>query len=135
MLNLIYLLKVCILLMYRRLTIGTKHGKLIKYVGGYVAVGWLATEIAFFTACRPFNGYWAVPPPDPQCTTLAHYAIIQGCFNISGDLMIIFIPLPIIASLQLPLKQKVMLGVVFSMGFFVVSFTPVSHSNRCVRTH
>jgi hypothetical protein len=124
MLNLIYLLKVCILLMYRRLTIGTKHGKMIKYLGGYVAVGWVATEIAFFTACHPFKGYWAVPPPDPQCTTLAHYAIVQACFNISADLMMIFIPLPMIASLQLPLKQKIMLGVIFSMGFFVVSSSP-----------
>jgi hypothetical protein len=58
-----------------------------------VFIGWFATEITFFTACQPFEGYWGMPPPDPQCTTLQKYAIVQGCFNISSDVVMICIPM------------------------------------------
>jgi hypothetical protein len=121
MLNVIYTLKACLLIMYHRLTVGTTESKLVKLLGAYVAIGWASTQIAFFTACRPFYGYWAVPPPDPQCTTLQHYAIVQACFNLSSDVMMLFIALPMVYKLKLPLKQKIVLGVVFSMGIFVVS--------------
>jgi hypothetical protein len=123
MLNVIWVLKACMLFMFARVTVGTTHIKWIRFVAAYVVVGWIAVEIAFFTACRPFNGYWAVPPPNPQCTTLEHFAIVQATFNISSDLFIIAIPIPMIASLSLPLKQKIGLGLLFSMGTFVVRLT------------
>jgi hypothetical protein len=120
MLNVIWCLKACMLFMYARMTIGTTHMKLVKYLAIYVAIGWVSVEIAFFTACRPFKGYWGMPPPNPQCTTLEHYAIIQAVFNISSDLCMLAIPLPMVVSLKLPLKQKIVLAFVFSMGSFVV---------------
>jgi hypothetical protein len=121
MLNVIYTLKLCLLIMYSRLTFNTQLVHLVKYLGAYVCVGYVATEIAFFTACTPFSGYWAVPPPNPQCTTLQHYAIVQACFNISSDLMMLGIPLPMILRLKKPIKHKIVLCVVFCMGIFVVS--------------
>lgn len=123
MLNVIWTLKACMLLMFARMTSGTTHIKWIKLVAIYVAVGWVAVQIAFFTACMPFNGYWAVPVSNPQCTTLQHYAMVQAVFNLSSDVLIIAVPIPMIVSLTLPTKQKVGLGVLFSMGTFVVSWT------------
>ncbi|KAF2118445.1 hypothetical protein BDV96DRAFT_386512 [Lophiotrema nucula] len=120
MLNVIWSLKVCMLFMYARMTAGTKYLKWVKYLGIYVFLGWLAVEIAFFTACRPFQGYWGMPPPNPQCTTLEHYAMVQAVFNISSDICMLAIPLPMIVSLSLPLKQKIVLSIVFSMGAFVI---------------
>src|SRR5215471_1601825 len=96
MLNVIYCIKVCMLIMYTRLTLGLTAQRLVKYLATYVAAGWVGTEIAFFTACRPFPGYWAMPPPDPQCTTLYNYAIVQGCFNITSDFLMLFISLPLV---------------------------------------
>jgi len=120
MLNVIYTIKACMLLMYTRLTLGSNSQRHVFYLAIYVACGWVATEIAFFTACTPFSGYWAMPPPNPQCTTLQHYAIIQGCFNISSDTLMLFIPLPLIFRLAMPLKQKIVLVIIFSMGTFVI---------------
>jgi hypothetical protein len=120
MLNVIYTVKACMLIMYTRLTLGLNAQSFVRYLSIYVAIGWLATEIAFFTACRPFSGYWAMPPPDPQCTTLEHYAIIQGCFNITADLMMLSIPLPLITRLSVPWRQKGVLLAIFSMGIFVI---------------
>jgi hypothetical protein len=120
MLNVIYTIKACMLIMYTRLTLGLTTQRLVRYLAVYVAVGWCSTEIAFFTACRPFTGYWAMPPPDPQCTTLQYYAIVQGCFNISSDTLMLFIPLPLITRLSMPWKQKAVLMIIFSMGIFVI---------------
>ncbi|KAI6248186.1 hypothetical protein HI914_03123 [Erysiphe necator] len=120
MLNVIYTIKTCMLIIYSRLTLGLQIRKMLVYLSVYVAVGWVSTQIAFFTACRPFAGYWAMPPPNPQCTTLEHYAIVQGCFNISSDILMLSIPLPLITKLNVPLKQKSVLLIIFSMGIFVI---------------
>lgn len=120
MLNLVYSIKACMLVMYTRLTLGLTTQRLVRYLSCYVAVGWLASQIAFFAACRPFKGYWGMPPPDPQCTTLEHYSIAQACFNISSDSLMLFVPLPLILRTTMPLKQKAVLSVIFSMGLFVI---------------
>ncbi|KAH7124072.1 hypothetical protein B0J11DRAFT_607086 [Dendryphion nanum] len=120
MLNLIWSLKVCMLFMYARMTEGTNHRKWVKYLAIYVAVGWVAVQITFFTACRPFKGYWGMPPPNPQCTTLEHYAIINAVFNLSSDFGMLLLPIPLLISLSLPTKQKAVLAIVFSMGVFVI---------------
>lgn len=67
-----------------------------------------------------------MPPPNPQCTTLEHFAIVQATFNISSDILIIAVPIPMVASLTLPLKQKIGLGVLFSMGTFVVRLSTIT---------
>ncbi|KAH8670281.1 hypothetical protein BGZ60DRAFT_527754 [Tricladium varicosporioides] len=120
MLNVIYVIKACMLLMYTRLTLGLAIQRMVFYLSIYTFIGWAATEIAFFTACTPFSGYWAMPPPNPQCTTLEHYAIVQACFNISSDTLMLLIPLPLITRLNVPWKQKYVLMIIFSMGTFVI---------------
>ncbi|KAH6673141.1 hypothetical protein B0J14DRAFT_654871 [Halenospora varia] len=120
MLNVIYIIKACMLVMYTRLTLGLAIQRMVFYLSIYTFAGWVATEIAFFTACTPFSGYWAMPPPNPQCTTLQHYAIVQACFNISSDALMLLIPLPLITRLNVPWKQKSVLIVIFSMGTFVI---------------
>lgn len=120
MLNVIYTIKACMLLMYTRLTLGLRDSRLVRYLAIYVAVGWFVTELTFFLACRPFSHYWALPPPDPQCTTLENYAIVQGIFNISADLLMLCIPIPLIVRMKLPWRQKIVLVFIFSLGVFVV---------------
>jgi hypothetical protein len=120
MLNVIYTIKSCMLIMYTRLTLGLTANRLVYYLAVYVAIGYIASQIAFFTICIPFNGYWAMPQPNPQCSTLTHYSIVQGCFNISADILMLFILLPLITKLTMPLKQKAVLLIIFSLGMFVI---------------
>lgn len=120
MLNTIYFLKACMLLMYTRLTMGLRQQRMVRAIAVYVGLGWVGTELAFFVACRPFTGYWAVPPPDPQCTTLRNFSIVQCCFNISSDILMLAIMLPLLLQVKLPLRQKIALVAVFSLGSFVI---------------
>lgn len=120
MLNTIFLIKAAMLIMYLRLTSGLHQRKIVKGIAIYTACGWVGTELAFFFVCRPFSDYWAVPPHDPQCTTFEYYAITQACFNISSDLLMLGIMLPLLLQVNLPVKQKLALIGLFSMGFFVI---------------
>ncbi|KAL2880129.1 hypothetical protein SGCOL_004514 [Colletotrichum sp. CLE4] len=120
MLNLIYVLKACVLILYTRLTLNLAAQRLVRWLAIYVAIGWTATQITMFSACRPFSGYWAMPPPDPQCTTYENYAILQGWFNISSDTLMLMIPLPLVFRMKVLWKQKLVLLFVFSLGICVI---------------
>ncbi|KAF2627761.1 hypothetical protein BU25DRAFT_439744 [Macroventuria anomochaeta] len=116
-----WLLKACMLLLFARMTSGTTHIKWIKIVVIYVVIGWVAVQVAFFTACMPFSGYWAVPVSNPQCTTLEHFAIVQAKCNLSSDVLIIAVPVPVVMSLSLPTKQKIGVGVAVQHGHIIAS--------------
>ncbi|KZL79714.1 hypothetical protein CI238_06337 [Colletotrichum incanum] len=120
MLNLIYVLKACVLILYTRLTLGLAAQRFVRYLAVYVAVGWTATQITMFAACRPFSGYWAMPPPDPQCATYERYAILQGWFNISSDVLMLLVPLPLVFRMEIAWRQKVVLIFIFSLGLCVI---------------
>lgn len=56
-----------------------------------------------------------------QCATYYHHMIFATAWNISADLVLLAIPLKIIPGLQLPLRRKIMLICVLSLGVFNVS--------------
>ncbi|KAF8539329.1 hypothetical protein BDD12DRAFT_838732 [Trichophaea hybrida] len=120
MLITIWSAKACMLLFYSVLTTGLHAKRVVKGVAIYVGCGFIACELTFFFACRPFSGYWAVPPPDSQCTTFVHYAIVNAVFNISSDIMMMGIPLPLLVASRLPTKHKIAVCGVFLMGVFVI---------------
>jgi hypothetical protein len=126
MLTHVWVIKACMLLTFARMTSGTIYLRWIKIVAVWVVLGYVAVQVTISTACRPFTGYWTVPPPNPQCRMRQHYAIVQAIFNISTDLSIIAVPIPMVASITLPIKQKIGLRILFNMGIFVV---------RCFETH
>lgn len=92
---------------------------------GLPSVQWLLVRLHCVSIRSNTYLQRGMPPPDPQCTTFQRFAMIQAVFNLSSDVLIIAIPIPMIASLTLPLKQKIGLGVLFSMGSFVVSLDTI----------
>ncbi|KAG8424963.1 hypothetical protein J3458_001710 [Metarhizium acridum] len=118
----VWIVKTCLLIMYYRLTLGLAQNTAVKLVAVYVAIGWIVMEMLYFGVwCRPFSGYWEVPPSNPQCATALHHLITNAVFNISSDIMIILIPIPLLLRTQWPLKKKLILCVVFGLGGFTVS--------------
>lgn len=90
-------------------------------MAGYVVLGYCVMEILFFAVwCRPFYNYWSVPATNPQCSTYQDHLIVNTVLNVSSDVMMLCIPLPILMKAKLPLQKKLILGVVFSMGIFVI---------------
>ncbi|EXM13984.1 hypothetical protein RAB80_003612 [Fusarium oxysporum f. sp. vasinfectum] len=117
----IWLMKYCLLLMYNRLTMSLSQNLAVKFVAAYVTAGFVIMEILYLGVwCRPFNQYWAVPPKNTQCSAATNHLITNAVINITSDIMIILIPMPIFLKSQLPLKRKAVLIGVFALGAFTI---------------
>ncbi|KAH6671791.1 hypothetical protein B0J14DRAFT_564387 [Halenospora varia] len=113
--------KICLLLMYNKLTFGLKQHLAVKIVGVYVVGNLILMEVLYFGVwCRPFNQYWAVPAANEQCSTALHHLITNAVFNITSDIMMLCIPLPLLINSQLPRPKKLILCGLFSLGVFVI---------------
>ncbi|PNY24783.1 Uncharacterized protein TCAP_05284 [Tolypocladium capitatum] len=117
-----FLCKICMCLLYFKLTSGLNRQVQVKILMGYVVLGWLVTEIFFFGIwCRPFVDYFRVfDDNDPQCETSQKHLVMSYVFNISSDVLMLAVPVPLLLSSQLPWKQKAAMTGVFSFGVFVI---------------
>lgn len=92
----------------------------MKAIAVYVFCGFLASQLTLFTACRPFSGYWSVPPISTQCWSYWHFEYVQGTFNVSADLLMLLVAIPLVAKVRLPWLQKAPLLAVFGLGILVI---------------
>ena len=97
-----------------------KQQRFVKICAAYTFLGWLATELTLFLNCHPLSGYWTLPPPQRECATYSRYEIIQCIFNISSHVAILLVILPLLFRARMPLRTKIPLLIVFSMGIVVV---------------
>ena len=98
-----------------------RQNQAVKFVAIYTVLGLIIMEILYLGVwCRPFAEYWAVPPNNVQCSAATNHLITNAVLNISSDIMIILIPMPIFLKAQLPLKKKAILCCVFAVGGFTV---------------
>ena len=110
------LVKISILLQYRRIfpTPGMQRATTIGLV---IICAWGITDIMMYSMiCVPIESLWDRSVPG-HCLPLipAYYA--PACINIATDFGTWVLPLPIIRSLNLPIRQKVMLMLIFGLGF------------------
>jgi fucose permease len=85
-----------------------------------VNVGGLALTVLNILQCRPVNAAWASPvPASATCTNIVTIYLSSAPLNIITDLAIFFLPMPILTSMRLPRKQKIILVITFGFGVFV----------------
>ncbi|KAJ5925911.1 hypothetical protein N7454_007421 [Penicillium verhagenii] len=116
----VWSLKACMLVIYARITEGLKQRKWINWIAIYVVVGFVGTELSLFLICRPLSAYWAVPTSNYQCSSYQYYEIVQGCLSISADIFMLIVAIPMMVQVRVPLKQKMILIILFGMGIFVI---------------
>jgi len=79
----------------------------------------LAVVIVTLAECRPFSDYWAVLPTGPaQCCQGSAQLLTTSIGSALTDLLMIFFPVPIIASTSLKLSRKIVLMLLFCLGVF-----------------
>ncbi|KAJ4305791.1 hypothetical protein N0V90_001323 [Kalmusia sp. IMI 367209] len=91
-----------------------------------IALGGLAATflVIFFDIlfqCYPYDKRWSNNPNyqcDPKAATANYWITIT--FNIFSDAIIIGLPITMISRLQMKLKQKIAVGGIFALGFFVI---------------
>ena len=69
--------------------------------------------------CRPLSAvFQEIPPATATCTDIVTLYLSSSPVNISTDLAILFLPMPILTGMRLPRKQKIILIITFSFGAF-----------------
>ncbi|KAE8372221.1 hypothetical protein BDV26DRAFT_274556 [Aspergillus bertholletiae] len=118
----LWLVKACLLIIYNRLTLGLREHLVVKVLAVYVAASFVIIELLFCTVwCGPpITMYWDVPTKNSQCATYYDHLITTSAFNISSDLMMLCIPIPLVLRSRIPLKRKLILCAVFSLGLIVI---------------
>ncbi len=106
--------------------LGLKQNLAVKILAGYCALGFVVTQVLYLAVwCRPISQYWAVPVINcesrsalwllyrctdwhaAQCASYYNHMITATVFNVSSDLMMLLIPIPLLINAQLPLKRWV----------------------------
>ncbi|MCJ1421765.1 hypothetical protein MMC32_008132 [Xylographa parallela] len=112
-------IKISILMLYFRLfkVVGIVRWLIygtIVYILLYTIVGDLITIFA----CRPLNKLWDGLPYG-WCMSTAAVGLALASLQITADVFVLAIPVPVILGLQLPLKQKLGAMSIFGAGIFV----------------
>ncbi|PKY07657.1 hypothetical protein P168DRAFT_295382 [Aspergillus campestris IBT 28561] len=118
-------LKLSMLAFYIRLTEGLGYRyRGPVYVGFALVIGtMLISIITIFAACRPFYGYWQInPDPGNACQAAVSKPVVWASFasNVSTDIYLILIPIPMLWISRLKLLKKVTTTIVFGAGLFVL---------------
>ncbi|XP_014552708.1 hypothetical protein COCVIDRAFT_41175 [Bipolaris victoriae FI3] len=111
------LAKLSLLALYYRLNPDFKIRSCIYTLAGLVSGYSLAITIVAAGPCNP--QYHS----DQKCLTDLN--LFMACINIITDFLILCLPVPMLRALQLPMKQKVLLGFVFALGSGVVVISTV----------
>jgi hypothetical protein len=88
----------------------------------YVLMGITASYGISFTvttlaACIPFEANWdKLSHPDYRCINTSHFYVSQTAIGAVLDISVLLLPVPFVWQLALPVRKKVALTFIFSIG-------------------
>ncbi|KAK4448817.1 hypothetical protein QBC34DRAFT_464692 [Podospora aff. communis PSN243] len=95
----------------------------VHYGFAIVLVGWAASVGAVFLSCFPFYRYWQInPDPGNLCHPANSASIVWASFaaNVTSDIYLLLIPLPLLWGSRLRLVKKLASTLVLGAGIFVL---------------
>ncbi|EED20891.1 plasma membrane protein Pth11-like, putative [Talaromyces stipitatus ATCC 10500] len=112
------LTKISILLLYLRIFVVQWFQRTCQAWIAIVIIFTIGTVISSIFQCTPVT--FAFDKSEKgTCINLTAFWYANAAFNIPSDLVIIFLPIPVIRKLQLPPQQKFLLSGTFAVGIFV----------------
>lgn len=113
-------IKMSILIFYLRLSPKRSFKWACYIVSAYVILTGLAETFLLAFACNPIAAIWdhSLVPMAKCLDQLALYKAV-AVLNFAGDVFILFLPMPMLIKLQLPLRKKLQVMVVFLLGGLV----------------
>lgn len=85
---------------------------------GIVIVTNIYMAAVTFTACIPLRSYWDFSVPKQYCHAQSMWWSNTGLHMVT-DFLIFMLPMPVVWTIRLPRKQKLILSGVFGFGFLV----------------
>ena len=84
-------------------------------------ITFVVMDVLYFAVwCRPFHEYWAVPTNSRQCDAATNHLITNAVFNLTSDVAMLLIVLPIFLRLKMTWRKKVPVILLFSLGIFTI---------------
>lgn len=108
--------KISILALYLRLF---PHRSVRYAASATIVLIVLSTTILFFMtvfSCHPVGFFWNRDIRGGKCLDVNKLAYANSAMSIIQDLIIVAIPLPILAKLNMGMKKKIGVGVMFTLG-------------------
>lgn len=110
----LHLTKISILLLYARVFTKRSYRIAIYIVGAVVGASFVYNLTITFLACRPIHGFWK---PSSQTCLSSDYWIVSTVLHLGTDLIATILPLPILLMLNINRKEKIILVILFALGF------------------
>lgn len=107
--------KISILLLYRRIFPSRKFHIVLYCVGGFNLLFCIATIFAALFRCIPIKANWEPEIPS-HCTNVGLIIMLSAIVNVSTDIVILCLPMPILWKLHASRTRKFQLTVMFMMG-------------------
>lgn len=112
--------KIALLISYLRLFKGTNQSTYVRTVWAtiiLVFLGHLACTLCLVFACDPVDKSWN-PLKDGTCLPPGPSFTGYASVTIASDIIVALLPLPVLWTLNISLKKKIGLAVVFILGLF-----------------
>ncbi|OAT12806.1 hypothetical protein BDBG_08105 [Blastomyces gilchristii SLH14081] len=127
--TLIWCLKACMLFLFNRLTLNLRQQRAVTITAVTCVLAYIATIIVILTRCYPIQKVWQIYPyPGDACALNIPNYLALVTTNVTTDIMIIYIPLPLLWKVKLPLRRKLLFGAWLCSGVFIVIATLL----RCI---
>ncbi|KAJ2893472.1 hypothetical protein MKZ38_008649 [Zalerion maritima] len=127
--TLIWCLKGCMLSFYNRITLGLKQQIAVRWTAGACVLAYIGVISVIWGHCTPVHKNWqVVPSPGDRCTLAVANYLTLVVLNISTDLAIVCIPVPLLWKVRLSIPRKLIIGLLLCSGVFIMIATLL----RCI---
>ncbi|KAH8672650.1 hypothetical protein BGZ60DRAFT_282835 [Tricladium varicosporioides] len=119
---LIWAMKGTMLFFFDRLTIGLWQHRYVKWLSVGCILSYIAVVLTLTFGCFPTQKNWqVVPDPGRKCTLKLQNFLVTVVLNVLTDAAILVIPVPLLWGLKVPLKKKLIIGLLLCSGTFVIA--------------
>lgn len=124
--------KLSIIATYLRIFPQGLYLRRIIYVVTIVVLGfWISSIFAIIFTCVPVQAAWDYSIKDARCFGVLHYFYVAAGFNIGTDLLLCISPIPTFWALSMPRSQRLVLCMLFGLGFLYGRFLNNGYKELC----
>ncbi|KAF2087672.1 hypothetical protein K490DRAFT_65514 [Saccharata proteae CBS 121410] len=117
-------IKLSIVLLYRRVFSQRIFVIVCDALIGFITITTVASMASIVFFCLPVNYFWNQHLPNSSarghCINWEANWLAFGAVHVATNLAIVFLPAPVLLSLQLPRREKIFVAVIFGFGIIPV---------------
>ncbi|KAL4779376.1 hypothetical protein BJX76DRAFT_361841 [Aspergillus varians] len=113
------LTKISMLLLYKRLFPPKKYQIALTALLVLVVCTGLYMFFGTLLLCIPVHAFWEPDRVEHTCVSREVVWYLNAALQITGDLIVVILPMPQLLKLHIPFRQKMCLMVIFALGLFV----------------